>query len=123
MLEKSLEELNAKFSASNIPDKFLAANAKEEVAKDTTPKQSHQQEIDESKLALSHNQTTEYTSVCQNVTTTKNECEYLNQNEKEETMLFPLQMVSGATGSGNDWIMWLAFTSSKFYFITKLILL
>ena len=58
-------------------------------------------------------ETNPYHSVCENISISSNECEELTTTEKVEKLTFPVQYISGATGSGNDWIMWLATLSSK----------
>ncbi|XP_067951373.1 uncharacterized protein [Watersipora subatra] len=50
---------------------------------------------------------TSYQSVCWNTQVTDEECKVLQVTEKEETLTFPHQVVSGVPGSGNDWILWL----------------
>lgn len=54
-----------------------------------------------------------YQSVCHNVTVNDSECEWHTHHEKKESLMFPLHYVSGAPGSGNDWILWLAAPSRK----------
>ena len=59
--------------------------------------------------------------VCWNITVGDSECEELSKHEKEEPLKFPLQVVSGAPGSGNDWILWLASINSKHVIINIII--
>ena len=59
--------------------------------------------------------------VCWNITVGDSECTELSKHEKEEPLKFPLQVVSGAPGSGNDWILWLASINSKHVIINIII--
>ena len=60
-----------------------------------------------------HQRTLEKDGVCWNITVNNSECTNLGKHEKEEPMKFPLQVVSGIPGSGNDWILWMASINSK----------
>ena len=59
--------------------------------------------------------------VCWNITVGDSECTELSKHEKEEPLKFPLQVVSAAPGSGNDWILWLASINSKHVIINIII--
>ncbi|XP_067950990.1 serine/arginine repetitive matrix protein 5-like isoform X2 [Watersipora subatra] len=54
------------------------------------------------------NHTKQRSTACQNVHVEKSECQVLGKEEKVEPQRFPLQFLSGAPGSGNDWLLWLA---------------
>ncbi|XP_067930466.1 sialate:O-sulfotransferase 1-like isoform X2 [Watersipora subatra] len=51
-------------------------------------------------------------SVCYNISPSKSECNSAILYDDRAPQKFPLQFVSGAPGSGNDWIMWLASLNS-----------
>lgn len=53
-------------------------------------------------------------STCSNTKVTADECKKLATSEKSDNLTFPVQVVTGMPGSGNDWILWLASISSKF---------
>ena len=53
-------------------------------------------------------------SVCSNITVSADECVILSEKEKIDNLTFPLHVVSGAPGSGNDWVLWLASITSKY---------
>ena len=59
--------------------------------------------------------------ICWNITVSGSECTKLSEHEKEEPLKFPLQVVAGAPGSGNDWILWLASINSKHVIINIII--
>ena len=61
-------------------------------------------------------------SVCSNITVSADECVILSQKEKIDNLTFPLHVVSGAPGSGNDWVLWLASITSKCHYLKSLIL-
>ena len=50
---------------------------------------------------------------CRDIRVTRDECQFYRQHEYEIIQQFPLQFVSGAPGSGNDWVRWLAALNSK----------
>ena len=51
---------------------------------------------------------------CWNTEVSEEECQILSKKENVEPQRFPVQLLSGAPGSGNTWLLWLASLSSKF---------